>query len=35
MMQRKHMVVSIKKVDPEFGKNVKNHFYLDDLNTGV
>ena len=23
------------KLDPEFARNVKNHFYVDDLNTGV
>ena len=23
------------KIDPEFARNVKNHFYVDDLNTGV
>ena len=24
-----------EKVDPEFARKVKNHFYVDDLNTGV
>ena len=23
------------EIDPEFARNVKNHFYVDDLNTGV
>ena len=24
-----------EKIDPEFARKVKNHFYVDDLNTGV
>ena len=24
-----------EKIDPEFARNIKNHFYVDDLNTGV
>ena len=24
-----------QKEDPEFARKVKNHFYIDDLNTGV